>query len=72
MKEYAYKELCKKALENPSQENLTTLADWFWGYGNEYWNGEGWKIDKDKYLVPIYSEEPDNHGCYKILGYKIV
>ncbi len=56
MNEYKYQEYRKKAIENPTEENLNALAEWLFMYGGSYWNGETWDIDNGMRLYPIYDE----------------
>lgn len=68
---YNYFELEKNALENPTQENLKTLADWFFRFGyNDYWNGECFEIDRDHNLYPI-CEFDNETEMYKIVEWEV-
>lgn len=52
---YDHQELKKKALENPTEENLKALGEWCEIYANDDFDGEGWTIDykKDVTLYPL-------------------
>ena len=54
---YSYKELLTAVDKNPSKENINNLVEWFNRYGNDYWTGECWKIDKNRALYPVYDWE---------------
>lgn len=63
---YGFEDYRKAAIENPSEENLATLATWFRLYGDAYWNGEYW--DADGYeLRPVFDENDDEI----IVGYEL-
>lgn len=69
--EYQYEALYQAAIKNPTQENLTELAEWFERYDMRDWNGEGWVMDKTRLLKPIWSEDLDEYDNYQLLGYEI-
>ena len=52
-----------------SQEDIENLADWFWHYGENYWNGEYFGIDEIHVLIPIYEEKED--GEFEIVRHEI-
>lgn len=61
---YEYQELVEKALATGAKEDIEALAEWFKQYGDMYWNGEYYEIDKYTRLVPVYEEtEPDEWEC---------
>lgn len=70
MNRYSYEELEAKAMRpDASQEDIENLADWFWHYGENYWNGEYFGIDETHVLVPIYEEVAD--GEFEIVRHEI-
>lgn len=66
---YGYEEYRAAAIEDPSEENLANLGEWFQQYGMEFWNGECW--DADGYeLRPVY-EWDEETGTGTICGYEL-
>ena len=53
---YEYQELVDKALATGAKEDIEALAEWFEQYGDIYWNGECFEIDRNTSLVPVYEE----------------
>lgn len=73
IKEYCYKEYLNKAKSNPTKENLLNLANWFNLFGVEYWNGEGFVIDNNHLLKPIFDiNSKEEYNCLLIIGWEIV
>lgn len=68
MHRYSYKELLDAAVNNPTDENLSALGEWFQEYGDQYWNGECYDAD-GRDLYPIYGEE-DEDGCFPVVGWE--
>ena len=69
-KRYDYQELLEKAMKpRAEQSDIETLAEWFWMYGENYWNGDYFEIDCFHVLRPIYEE--DENGDYKIVRHEI-
>ncbi|MGP1361689.1 MAG: hypothetical protein ACTTK5_04585 [Candidatus Fimenecus sp.] len=60
-KDYEYAEACEDYKNNPTQEALNALGEWYHNYYVESWNGEHYRVDdKDLNftgLCPIYSYE---------------
>ena len=73
IKEYCYEEYLRNAKSNPTKENLSKLANWFNFFGVEYWNGEGFVIDNNHLLKPIYDiNYKEEYNCLLIIGWEIV
>ena len=54
---YDYEELAEKATRyNATKEDIENLAEWFERFGDIYWNGEYYEIDKYNSLYPVYEE----------------
>ena len=53
---YEYQDRVEKALASGAKEDIEALAEWFEQYGDIYWNGEYYEIDKYTRLVPVYEE----------------
>lgn len=70
---YGFEEYWKNAKENPTPENLETLAEWFKKFSPNDWNGDAYIIDKTTCLRPIYSKSFDD--CYPtiigIIGWEL-
>lgn len=64
----SYEELRKAVADNPSEENLNALGDWFVRYGYEYWNGEVFDADGIE-LVPVYEQTGEDD--FDLVGWKI-
>lgn len=64
---YDYEELKNKALEKRDKQSIMDLYNWFSRYGNDFYNGECYSIDKELNLYPIWSGvgEPDEDGDYE-------
>lgn len=67
---YEYAEARRAAIENPTAENLTALADWLDAYDPQAWNGEYYDLGDGKELRPIYGA-PDEYGDVEVTGYEI-
>lgn len=73
IEEYGYKEYLRNAKNNPTKENLSKLANWFNFFGVEYWNGEGFVIDNNHLLKPIFDiNSKEEYNCLLIIGWEIV
>lgn len=71
MGRYNYKELETAALNNPTEENLAALGEWFELYGMDFWNGECWAIDGNHSLYPIYELVDEELEEWELRGYEI-
>ena len=68
--DYDYRELEKKALSLvATQTDIDNLGEWFERYGDEYWNGQCYIIDRYHDLYPVY--EGDEANGFDIIGYEI-
>lgn len=71
MSYYDYKELRAKAVSpDATQADIDALGDWFYRYGDRYWNGEFFNADEGRELWPVYkwNEELDQG---EIVGYEL-
>lgn len=68
---YSYQELEAAALERGTAEDLAALGEWFENYGNDYWNGEAWKIDSSRSLYPIDECTDEENETWERTGYEI-
>lgn len=67
---YNYKALEIAAIEfGATKEEINALGGWFAMYGDQYWDGERWMVDKkqDLYLYPIYRKNGEDE--FEIIGY---
>lgn len=54
---YDYEELAAKAISaTATKEDIENLAEWFERFGDMFWNGEYYEIDKHNSLYPVYEE----------------
>ena len=61
--EYSYKDLLEKATAaNSTVEDRLNLLEWFEQYDYNDWNGECFKIDRNRDLYPVYKHEYDEDG----------
>lgn len=73
IEEYGYEEYLRNAKNNPTKENLSKLANWFNFFGVEYWNGEGFVIDNNHLLKPIFDiNSKEEYNCLLIIGWEII
>ena len=73
IEEYGYEEYLRNAKNNLTKENLSKLANWFNFFGVEYWNGEGFVIDNNHLLKPIFDiNSKEEYNCLLIIGWEIV
>lgn len=73
IEEYGYEEYLRNAKNNPTKENLSKLANWFNFFGVEYWNGEGFVIDNNHLLKPIFDINfKEEYNCLLIIGWEII
>lgn len=70
MTRYDYKELRTNAINNPTFENLATLANWLTAFDPASWNGEFFDINDGLRLRPIIGEETEN-GIFPIINFEI-
>lgn len=68
---YGYEEYYTAICEDPSQENLAVLGEWFLEFGEDSWNGECYKVDNRRTLKPIHAKEPDEYGSYPIVSWEL-
>ena len=70
MNRYDYDELKNKALGvDATEEDVNKLGEWFEQYGDEFWNGEYYKVDSDNRLYPQYREVDEDE--FEVCGYVI-
>lgn len=73
IEEYGYEEYLRNAKNNLTKENLSKLANWFNFFGVEYWNGEGFVVDNNHLLKPIFDiNSKEEYNCLLIIGWEIV
>ena len=70
MGRYDFEELCRRAIETESAEDMAAMGAWFRRYGERYWNGECYNASLPeeptgtRNLYPVYVEEEDDSGQY--------
>ena len=50
---YDYNQLFKKAIKEPTKENLSALGDWLEKYGDSCWNGECYLLEDGCSIRPV-------------------
>lgn len=71
MTKYDYAKLREKAIDNPTFENLASLANWLTAFDPAAWNGEFFDIDNGLRLHPIMGEETED-GTFPIINFEII
>ena len=65
---YSYADLRKAVNDNPTEENINALGEWFERYGGAYWNG--WYYDADGIrLAPIYEQTGEDD--FDLIGWQL-
>ena len=73
IEEYGYEKYLRNAKNNPTKENLSKLANWFNFFGVEYWNGEGFVIDNNHLLKPIFDiNSKEEYNSLLIIDWEII
>jgi len=69
---YEYDALLEKAMSaEATQTDIDALGNWFENWGNDFWNGEYFEIDKDHRLYPVYEEIENEDGTFDLKGFEI-